>query len=265
MHSTDDLEDGYIGSGKRLWNAIRKHGRENFEVEHLEFFESRELLIGREKELVNEALLKDPMCMNLKPGGEGGLGGMKTVKDLSGKCFNVFKDDPRLLTGEVVSVMSGLIVVKDKNNKKYAIQKNDPRYLSGELVSMHKDMVIVKDRDDNLFSVSVNDPRYLSGELIPRTKGLITVKDKDDNLFSVSVDDPRFLSGELVGQWKDRNHKQETKVKMSEKAKLRIGDKNSQFGTCWIKKDNINMKIKKTQLHEYEMYGWIKGRIINKK
>lgn len=73
MHSTDNLDDGYVGSGKRLWNAIRKHGKENFEVEFLEFFENRKDLIDREIEMVNEELLQDPMCMNLMIGGKGGF------------------------------------------------------------------------------------------------------------------------------------------------------------------------------------------------
>jgi hypothetical protein len=72
MHSTDNLDDGYIGSGTRLWNSIKKHGRDNFKLEILEFVESRELLKKREAELINEEMLKDPMCMNLKVGGEGG-------------------------------------------------------------------------------------------------------------------------------------------------------------------------------------------------
>lgn len=72
MHSTSNLEDGYIGSGKRLWYSIRKHGRENHEREILEFLPDRKALKEREKELVNESMLRDPMCMNLKTGGEGG-------------------------------------------------------------------------------------------------------------------------------------------------------------------------------------------------
>jgi hypothetical protein len=72
MHSTSNLEDGYIGSGKRLWYSIRKHGRENHEREIIEFLPDRKVLKEREKELVNESMLQDPMCMNLKIGGEGG-------------------------------------------------------------------------------------------------------------------------------------------------------------------------------------------------
>jgi hypothetical protein len=73
IHSTSNLKDGYLGSGKRLRRAIRKYGKENFQIEILEFFDSREKLVAKEKELVNEALLQDPMCMNLQPGGGGGL------------------------------------------------------------------------------------------------------------------------------------------------------------------------------------------------
>jgi len=73
MHSTCNLKDGYLGSGKKLRHSIRKYGKENFRLEILEFFDSRELLIEKETSLVNEDLLKDAMCMNLRVGGKGGL------------------------------------------------------------------------------------------------------------------------------------------------------------------------------------------------
>ena len=72
MHSTDNLNDGYIGSGKRLWYSINKYGKENFKCEILEFLPDRVTLKEREKELVNEDVLKDKMCLNIKIGGEGG-------------------------------------------------------------------------------------------------------------------------------------------------------------------------------------------------
>jgi hypothetical protein len=72
MHSTDSLEDNYMGSGKRIRNSIRKHGIETHTKEILEFLNNREELAKREKEIVNESLLQDSLCMNLKYGGEGG-------------------------------------------------------------------------------------------------------------------------------------------------------------------------------------------------
>jgi group I intron endonuclease len=73
MHSTFDLEDGYMGSGKRIKNSINKHGLENHIKEILEFLPNRSSLKDREKEIVNEELLNDSLCMNLQPGGGGGL------------------------------------------------------------------------------------------------------------------------------------------------------------------------------------------------
>jgi group I intron endonuclease len=73
MHSTNDLNDGYLGSGNRLRRSIRRNGKDNFKLEILEFLPDRTSLSLREKELINEDLLKDPMCMNLKLGGFGGF------------------------------------------------------------------------------------------------------------------------------------------------------------------------------------------------
>jgi hypothetical protein len=72
MHSTNNLNDGYLGSGTRVRRSIRKYGKENFKIEYLEFFDSRELLVEREKQLVNEDLLKEPNCLNIAKGGLGG-------------------------------------------------------------------------------------------------------------------------------------------------------------------------------------------------
>ena len=71
MHSTDDLDDGYFGSGQRLWFSIKRHGIENHSKHIIEFCNDRSSLRIREKELVNIDLLKDHYCMNLCEGGQG--------------------------------------------------------------------------------------------------------------------------------------------------------------------------------------------------
>jgi hypothetical protein len=73
VHSTSNLKDGYLGSGKRLRYSVRKYGKDNFKMEILESFNDREDLIIREIEIVNKELINDPMCINLKPGGSGGF------------------------------------------------------------------------------------------------------------------------------------------------------------------------------------------------
>ncbi len=73
MHSTCNMEDGYMGSGKRLRYSIRKYGVENHVKEILELFESRELLIEAEKKAITPDMITDKNCMNLKEGGTGGF------------------------------------------------------------------------------------------------------------------------------------------------------------------------------------------------
>lgn len=72
MHSTDDLNDGYLGSGSRLRYSIRKYGKENHKREILEFCDSRETLIERETEIVNLNEIAKEECLNLCVGGTGG-------------------------------------------------------------------------------------------------------------------------------------------------------------------------------------------------
>ena len=103
MHSTNDLKDGYLGSGKYLWYSIRKYGKENFKCEILEHLNNRDELSQREKEIITEDLIKDPLCMNLKLGGRGGnvgvngehLGGDKFVA--ANKYWERNKDRKALL------------------------------------------------------------------------------------------------------------------------------------------------------------------------
>ena len=73
MHSTSNLDDGYMGSGKRLRYSIIKHGKENHHKEIVEYFDSREELIEGEKIIITLDLIQDKNCMNLKEGGTGGF------------------------------------------------------------------------------------------------------------------------------------------------------------------------------------------------
>lgn len=74
VHSTDDLNDGYMGSSKALENAIKKYGVENFKKEILVDFETKEVAYRLEKMLVDEKFVKRKDTYNVKVGGIGGSG-----------------------------------------------------------------------------------------------------------------------------------------------------------------------------------------------
>lgn len=193
-----------MGSGKRLHYAYEKYGIEHFTKEILKFFNTRKEVAEYEAEIVNEVLIKDTNCYNISCGGDGWK-------------------------------MVGTATMHDENGNYFRVNVDDPRVLSGEVVSMNKGKTLVKDINGNFYNVSVNDPRYISGELKPA--------------------------------WCGRKHSPETIEKFKNTYKRighQQGEKNSQFGTCWITKDGINKKIKKEELIDYINNGWIKGRKIKK-
>ena len=181
MHSTSNLEDGYIGSGKRLWYSIKKYGRENFKMEILEFLPDRNSLKEREKEIVNSELLKEELCMNLKEGGEGGF----SSKEHQIRCNSMRNPD---------KLKSNCADLGKKHGKK------------------------------NL-----------------------------QNYISIGIHNFNTFEG--------KTHSEKTKKTIGEKNSIsQKGERNSQFGSCWITKDGDNKKIKITIIEEYILDGWRRGR-----
>jgi hypothetical protein len=130
MHSTNNLDDGYLGSGNRLRRAIRKYGKANFKLEILEFFKSRNELASREKDLVNEDLLKDPLCMNLKIGGNGGFTKEQVYAGLKSANENrlvLLKENTEFKTKFSKAVKNGLKIVREAG-KKCGFQDANNRY-----------------------------------------------------------------------------------------------------------------------------------------
>ena len=187
MHSTDNLEDGYLGSGKKLWNSINYHGKENHTKEILEFLKNRKELKKREKEIVNEDLLSEELCMNLKLGGDGGF-------------------------------------VNEEHRKKF-IESNN-------WIPSH----------ERIKWLYENDPKWLE-----KTKQKIK-----EGLKKINFNHNTFGG---------RTHTEETKRKIGEKNSInQKGEKNSQYGTCWVNNRKENKKIKKEEINYYLCEGWFKGR-----
>lgn len=72
-HATDNLDDGYIGSGNLLKEAIKKYGIKSFERSILHSVDSPEEMFKIEASLVTEEFVKRTDTYNLVPGGFGGF------------------------------------------------------------------------------------------------------------------------------------------------------------------------------------------------
>ena len=238
IHSTDKLDDGYMGSGRELRRAQKIYGIENFFKTILKFFNTREECANYEALVVNKQCISDPMCYNIVLGGDTGLTyNTLLVIDKDGKYHRVVYNDERYLSGEYIPATTGKTSAYDKLLNKY---------VQVSVEEFHKNKNI----------------RYIGC-----TYGKVTVKDNKNNYFSVSVNDERYLNGELVPVFTGMHHKPETIQKIKNTFKNnnhQSGKKNSQYNTMWIynKETKENKKIQKSDFINYSD-DWCEGRYID--
>lgn len=94
-HSTDNLDDGYLGSGLLLSAAIKKYGKENFEREILHDLPTSCEAEDIEKELITEELLSNENCYNIALGGTGGNLGEKINAKIGKKMSMILRGIPK--------------------------------------------------------------------------------------------------------------------------------------------------------------------------
>jgi len=71
-HSTDNLDDGYMGSGVLIKKALKKYGRKNFKKEIFEFFNAKDEAYYAQKPLIENYKTLSPKGYNISP--DGGYG-----------------------------------------------------------------------------------------------------------------------------------------------------------------------------------------------
>jgi len=190
MHSTKDIDDGYVGSGKFLKRSISKYGINNHTFTILEFCDTREELCEREKCYITVNLLNDKMCMNLTLGGHGSY-------------YHINISEAHKERGrEKIKVVNGNLTAEDRSK--------------------------------------------LS------TKSAQTMKARGIKPFNNMRD---------ACDWRGRTHREETKKKISAaNAISQAGERNSNFGNCWVKNENHTIRIKKEELPNYLFLGYSEGR-----
>jgi hypothetical protein len=89
IHQTNDLDDGYFGSGLLIKRSIKKHGKNNFKREIIEFCSNYEDLKSLEKKIITLDFIQENkgVCYNIQVGGSGGdnLSNHPNIKEIGEK------------------------------------------------------------------------------------------------------------------------------------------------------------------------------------
>jgi group I intron endonuclease len=97
-HSTNNINDSYLGSGEYLNRAIKKYGKENFKKEILYIFDTEEESLLKEMEIVNKEFVSRKDTYNVTLGGRGSffhLKGIPKSEETRKKIGDSFRGIPR--------------------------------------------------------------------------------------------------------------------------------------------------------------------------
>jgi len=238
VHNTDNLDDGYMGSGKRLHIAYKKYGFENFNKEILKFFDTAKEAFEYEAEIVTEQLINCNECYNIC------LGGIYPINtDFKGK-----------------------IIVKSKNNDIYRVDINDPRYISGELKPIRFGVKLSKETKNkigNHQNQKGNKNSQYGTKWI--NNGNIVKKIKKEELEYYLNNGWKLGNLDInhnIGSIYINKNGKNKKIKKEElEYYLDNGWKKGIINNyCWVHNENEEKMILKNELNNYIKIGYLQGR-----
>ena len=112
QHRTNNLNDYYMGSGKLLLKAVKKHGCKNFTKEILHIFDNEEEMNAKEIELVELTANTYNMC----EGGFGGPGPAKFAGEITKFKYNSNPEYREKINKEVFSKGTKALLEKFYSN-----------------------------------------------------------------------------------------------------------------------------------------------------
>lgn len=227
-HSTDCIDDGYIGSGHRITLALQKYGVSNFRKDVLYVFDTPDEMFKKEAEIVNLDFLKRRDVYNIVEGGFGGYNkGTKGLKHLhhpdSGKRCAVHPTTiPRMieegwkLGRNMSSTTNKIWIYKDENKKMI-----ESRFLEDYLTDGWKKGLPKSPTAGKIWIFNSNTAEY--------------------TLCHPSELDSRLSEGWVKKKW--------APVKK---------------GLVWINNETDNLRIEIDELDDYISAGWKKGLLTSR-
>ena len=286
-HTTDNLNDGYLGSGYVLKKAIKKYGKENFIRLDLEFFNSEKDVNEREKKFIDANFLLNfrEHCYNV---GSGGFGGDNIschpnrdniIKKMSNSSKEKWKNKEyhdkttnsigKALRSDNHRKIRSKIATNLWNTKEY---RNKTTEGTKKSANLPKNKVNQSKIQKDLWKTESHKIKMMS----------ILRSEEHRNVLSLAAhklykEKPEIKK--IQGQTRSKTMQlPEIKEKMSKAAKLRyqnskkmqqsltdgrIGNKNPSWGSKWMFniKTKDTKKVSQKDINEFLTNGWHFGRL----
>lgn len=225
-HSTDVINDGYMGSGYNLIEAIKKYGKENFEREILHVLSDPVKMFEKEKEIVTKDFISRPDVYNIVEGGNGGINkGSRGLKHMHHPV-------------EKIRIAVHPTAIKKMEGKGFVLGRGSSS-TSNTIWIFNNEQKKMINPDELPFYLEMG---WSKGLPKSPTKNKIWIFNASSNEYSLCSEND--LSTKLSGGW---IKKKWSPVKQGE--------------SIWINNGETNLRIKKSNFNEYINKGWNKGMI----
>ena len=247
VHSTYNVFDDYMGSGKCIKAAIKKYGIENFKKEIIAIFDNRKVALKLEKEIVNSNFLNSDNTYNLTIGGAG-------IKLDSWKCKEITNKRRSEAAKGNTKGLGRIWVSNEELGINRFVLPDSPQYK--EL--MEKGYKVGRYKTEALKNVGSIISEKLKG--IPRTEEWRRNLSIANTGRAVSDETKEKIRVFNTG----KHHSPETKAKMSESHK----GNSASTGYVWIKNEKLKEhKLINPETDEYKELiktgEWVSGRYTN--
>ena len=298
IHSTSNINDGYLGSGVKLHRMYDKFGIDSFTKYILYCYDTRDDLRRAEELYVQEKLVNDSHCYNLSLGGQGFNVDYIPVRDINTNKFTLVHRD-KIDSSYMRTTTKGMIHINNGRVNKLVVPKDLDKYLNdgwikGQLQkSTLGKIVITKHGEPDRYIFLEELDEYLKGGWKrggkTRNRGQTSFAKNNkwinNGINCIRVNDEE-IQDYLNNGWKigplQKSTKNYTRITNG------IIDKNIspdnedmlqdylnngwKIGSCvshksnrWVSKDGKTISINESELQEYIDKGWTRGRSNIKK
>lgn len=253
QHKSEVFDEKYIGSGKYLWNAIRKYGKENFVVKLIEKCDSQNHLNEREIYWIKfYNAVKSDKYYNIA---EGGFGYGNTLSGLSKEDYKSFCEKARLNH-------------LGNKNPQYGLRgKLSPSFGCVRSEKVRKQISISVKKTFESTSIEEKNRRR-NAQILAQTGSKRTPEQKENMKKAQNKPETKKKrSNSLKGI--PRTNEWKCKISESQKGKIVTKEQKQKIsnaikGSKWMNNGNVSLQVKPHEINDYILQGYKFG-ILRKK